>query len=104
MVAKLSASSAANFELADINGDVSDTPSESAPKQFTYGYDPNNPNGSGNNGNATLGGTSEPWFKIVMIAIAAFLGTSTALQFAIWAAVMSIRSMRRRNMSDNRRF
>ena len=97
VVAKLSASSAANFELADVNGDVSDTPSESAPKQFVYGNDPNNPSGSGNNdGNATVNGMSEPWFKIVMIAIAIGQGGSFIVLIAIWMAVMSIRRARKK--------
>ena len=97
VVAKLSASSAANFELADINGDVSDTPSESAPKQFVYGNDPNNPSGSGNNdGNATVGISpeTERLFVKWMIAVGAMLGTMTLLLLIIVIQVERIRHSR----------
>ena len=97
VVAKLSASSAANFELADINGDVSQTPNESAPKQFVYGSDSDNPDSSGNDdGNTAAGGLSEPWFKISIFAIVGMLGAMTLLQFGIWLGVWSIRAIRKR--------
>ena len=95
VVAKLSASSAANFELADINGDVSQTPSESAPKQFTYGYDPNNPNGSGGG----LGGISDAdlkWFKIVFAVIAGTLFAMLFVQVLMWITMEAIRRLRKR--------
>ena len=97
VVAKLSAASAENFEFVDVNGDVTTTPSESAPKQFVYGSDPNNPNGSGNNGG--IGGAiSEAdmnWFKTVFAIIAGGIVTMTVLLFAIWLCVMGIRRMRK---------
>ena len=102
VVAKLSASSAANFELADINGEVSDTPNESAPKQFTYGYDPNNPNGSGNNdGNATSGGdlANATWFRISILSMVGLLATIAILLLAILCVEIGIRNLRKKNRS-----
>ena len=100
VVAKLSASSAANFELADINGEVSQTPSESAPKQFVYGNDPNNPNGSGNNGNAAGGDgdslANARWFRIAVFAALGMMGAITLLLLIISMQVGGIRNLRKR--------
>ncbi len=105
VVAKLGAASAENFEFIDVNGEVTTTPSQSEAKQFVYGNDPNNPNGSGNNGNFA-GGTSEPWFKIVMIAILTVLVVMMLLLCGIWMTVARNGRLRRaredRNASDRR--
>ena len=95
VVAKLSAASAENFEFVDVNGDVSTTPSQSGTQTFTFGNDAANPDAPGNNGNATLGGVSEPWFKIVMIAMLGVMVMIMLLLFMIWIAVIGIRNLRK---------
>ncbi len=95
VVAKLGAASAENFEFIDANGEVTTVPSQSEAKQFVFGNDPNNPSGSGND-NASGNGTSEPWFKVVMIIIASLLGGIFVLLFVIVLQVECIRAIRKR--------
>ena len=105
VVAKLSASSAANFELADVNGEVSQTPSESAPKQFVYGSDPNGSGGSGN-GDGNAAGVPESllrdlhWIKIMMIAITAMIGTILLVLILIGGAHRSYCNRQERRNRD----
>ncbi len=97
VVAKLGAASAENFEFIDVNGDVTTPSDQSAPKQFVYGNDPDASDGSGNNGGTV--GTSELWFKIVMITMVSLVGGIFIVLIAIWFAVDAMRRMRKQAQS-----
>ncbi len=89
VVAKLKGDSAGNYVFIADDGQVTETPTQSAPYEFDFATDGNNGNGNGES-LANAG-----WFKIIMIVIAVTLIVMAWILILILIVEIGIRNLRR---------